>query len=256
MVCVVALGVAVAGGGCEGGATGPSVAEEDPSVVDPETDPSAQAEPPVDPARRTAGSSGADGGDDEPSPTADPDHACVEHAACFSWCGTRFHDGSCVPAQDGEIDAEAYGPLLCPAVVLEVEAGEVRLADGIADEDARCFMQVLRYGNEGVVELFWYDVEGNASGHLVVQGLGGHYASIDLQLAGVRADCGPRIAMTAPMAYVRGERDPLFDGCLDGSEDIDPATCLLGPGADFFTDHDWVFEVAFPWLAGPCGVGP
>jgi hypothetical protein len=178
---------------------------------------------------------------------------CRAHAACFSWCGTLFADRSCHAAEDVVIEAEALGPLLCDPLVIDVVDGP-RLAPGVDEDDARCFLQVLRYGHAGVVQLYWSDGDRGRSGHLVVQGLGEQYVRLEMRIEGAAPDCGDAIALHADRAHVLDPRDPLFDACLDRGDEVELAACVLGPAASFYDGHDWVFDVAFPWLSGTCGV--
>jgi hypothetical protein len=114
-------------------------------------------------------------------------------------------------------------------------------------------LQVLRYGHAGVAALRWREPSTGRAGHLVVTGRGDRYVGLAMRLRGVEPDCGTALALTAPRAHVRAERDLLFDGCLDSGNDVDLARCILGPAADFYADYDWAFDVAFPWLTGTCG---
>lgn len=202
---------------------------------------------PVDPPRRP-------GSVDETGPTEEPPPQCEDHSACFSSCGTRSYAGDCVAASEGALVAEDFGVVLCKPVDVELVDGVATLAASTTERDARCFLQVLRYGHEGVAELNWAEAATGRSGHVVVKGLGGQYARLEMRLDGVEAECGDAITLSAPKAHVWWEREPLFDACLDEPDNLDPATCLLGPAATFFEDHDFVFGVAFPWLSGACGV--
>jgi hypothetical protein len=114
---------------------------------------------------------------------------------------------------------------------------------------------VLRYGHRGVAELHWSDVASPRWGHLVVSGLEGQYARLEMRIEGTEPDCGDALALSAAAAHVRAEREPFFDACLDTNEDIDVGSCVLGPAAAaFFDHHDWAYDSAFPWLSGTCGV--
>jgi hypothetical protein len=191
-----------------------------------------------------------EGDDAEPEPTS----ACADHGGCFAWCGTRFRDGSCYPSAHGDLDAKAIGPLLCEPLVLDIDDGEARIAAGSTNDDVRCFLQFLRYGNAGVAELYWRGTASSQWAHLVVHGQGTGYAHLEMRLEDAAPACGEAIALSAAAAHVRAERDPLFDACLDTSDAVDITACVLGPAATFYSDHDWVYDVAFPWLTGTCGV--
>jgi hypothetical protein len=180
---------------------------------------------------------------------------CDQHASCFSWCGARYRDGRCLSAAKAELTAAALGPVLCDPTIVEVDGTQVR---GVGDETrraARCFLQVLRHGHEGVAELYWHDLEQGRMGHLIVQGLGPQMARLEMRLDGVEPDCGSSIAMSSPRAHLRDALDPLFGSCLDAGADLDLERCILGPARGFFEDHDIVFDVAFPWLSGACFPG-
>jgi hypothetical protein len=182
---------------------------------------------------------------------------CDQHASCFSWCGARYRDGRCHSAAKAELAAAAFGPVLCDPTIVEVDGTQVH---GVGDEmrrAARCFLQVLRYGHEGVAELYWHDLEQGRMGHLIVQGLGPQIARLEMRIDGVEPDCGSSIAMSSPRAHIRDALDPLFTSCLDAGADLeyDFERCILGPARGFFEDHDIVFDVAFPWLSGACFPG-
>ena len=189
-----------------------------------------------------------------PEIPGEADALCDGGDGCFAWCGTQFVDGSCHRANDIDLDAMEPGALLCDPLVLAVDAGAAWPVEDSDDDDVRCFLQVLRYGHVGVAELYFEDTASERSGHLVVRGLGNGYARLEMRLDGVDAMCGETIALSATAAHVRPERDALFDACLDTNENIDAVACVLGPAATFYADHDWIYDVAFPWLTGACGV--
>lgn len=197
-------------------------------------------------------SSGDESSDETTVTGTDADSSCREHAACFSWCGARYRDGRCESAEDALLELDAT---LCEPLQLELVQGRVRLGAQMTNDDARCFLQVLRCGHAGVAELRWNDRSNDRAGRLFVIGDGDHYVGLDMKLDGVEPECGTAVALTAPRAHVRAERDLLFDECLDSGEDVDLEACVLGPAAiAFYSDYDWAFDVAFPWLTGSCGV--
>lgn len=198
--------------------------------------------------------SSSDGIDPPPDIRDDAATSCSGCDGCFAWCGTQFIDGSCHRANDIDLDASDLGPLLCDPLVLAVDGGDAWPVEQSDDDDVRCFLQVVRYGHVGVAELYFDDTATERSGHLVVQGLGNGYARLEMRIDGADPACGEAIALSAAAAHVRAERDPLFDACLDTNDDIDVVDCVLGPAATFYADHDWIYDVAFPWLTGACGV--
>jgi hypothetical protein len=179
---------------------------------------------------------------------------CDGGDGCFAWCGTQFIDGSCHRANDVDLDAIDFGARLCDPLVLAVDGGAAWPVQDSDDDDVRCFLQVLRYGHVGVAELYFDDTATERGGHLVVQGLGNGYARLEMRIDGAEPSCGETITFSAAAAHVRAERDLLFDECLDTNDDIDVVGCVLGPAATFYAGHDWIYDVAFPWLTGACGV--
>jgi hypothetical protein len=191
---------------------------------------------------------------DPPEIPDDAETQCEGGDGCFAWCGTQFIDGSCHRANATALDASAFGSRLCDPLVLAVDRGAAWPVEESDDDDVRCFLQVLRYGHVGVAELYFDDTATDRSGHLVVQGLGNGYARLEMRIDGAEPSCGETITLSAAAAHVRAERDLLFDECLDTNDDIDVVDCVLGPAATFYADHDWIYDVAFPWLTGACGV--
>jgi hypothetical protein len=196
----------------------------------------------------------SDGSGARPDIPGEPTVACNGGGGCFAWCGARFIDGSCHRAADIDLDAIDFGRPLCDPLELAIDRDIASPIGESDDDDVRCFLQVLRYGHIGVAEMHFRDTASERSGHLVVEGLGDGYAHLEMRIEGAAPMCGDAIALSARAAHVRDERDPLFDACLDTNDDVDVVGCVLGPAATFYEDHDWIYDVAFPWLTGSCGV--
>lgn len=203
-----------------------------------------------------ASSGGLRGSESGTGETGDTDPAtselalCPDTLSCFSWCGVRKSDGECISIDYGELSPAAS--LLCPEIQLWVNDAEVaRLGEGNLQDDVRCFMQAIRYSNEGALFLSWSSEDGLESAALRIDLHGGESADLNMMVHR-DADCGEAVALWAPMAHTRNREDAIYTDCRDTNRPEDLARCLLGPGASFHTDFDVAFEVPFPWLTGYC----
>ncbi|MBV1861853.1 MAG: hypothetical protein KUG77_25760 [Nannocystaceae bacterium] len=188
-----------------------------------------------------------DGGDPIPA-------LCPPTDGCFSWCGIEHSDGTCRPAQADVIDEGA--PSRCADVHMFVTAsGDVELGPQTDDEDLRCFLQFLRYSRlGGVARLHWENADGQAA-TLRVDGRAAQTVGLSMLVEGVDVACGETVALEASHAHVLARDHILFSDCLDTGHPVDARSCILGQATDFFAGHDFVYDVAFPWLTGSCSFG-
>ncbi len=184
--------------------------------------------------------------DGNPSPAK----VCPDGPSCFSWCGVQKSDGECVRA----VPVEATPPvdLLCPSLHLTIDAdGAASLGEGSTHDDVRCFMQAIRYSNEGSLSLSWLDTESGYNAMIEMR-LNGDQ-TVDLAMRSRRgADCGEMVTLWAPSAHTQVREDALYTACLDTSPPASLQECLLGPAASFHTSFDTAFGSPFPWLSGYC----
>jgi len=196
-----------------------------------------------DPPSESSTGSETEGGDPNPA-------VCPPTDGCFSWCGIEHSDSTCRPAEAEVIDEGA--PRRCADVQMFVTAsGDVELGPQTRDEDLRCFLQLLRYSTPGVAMLRWESADGQAA-TLRVDGRDAQTVGLSMLVGGVDVACGETIALEAAQAHVLTPDHTVFRDCLDTGHPVDARSCVLGRATDFFASHDFVYEVAFPWLTGSC----